>query len=71
MHGPFNHPYLLPIVVVVLVALGTSLLFGQLLRILCWIPSFAVREGWAVGEIATFLARLFDLARPVFTDWMF
>lgn len=66
-----HHPYLLPIVVVLLVTLRTSLLFSHLMGISCCSPSHAVREGWAVGEIATFFAGFFDLARPVSAFWVF
>lgn len=64
-HQPLDHPYLLPIIVVLFVALGASFLFSQLLWMFFWIPSYAIREGWTVGEIATFFAGRFDLTRPV------
>ena len=69
-HCPIHHPYLLSIIVVLLVALGTSVLFGRLLKVFGRIASFAVCEGWAVGEIATFLTRFCDLARPMSASWV-
>lgn len=71
MHRLLDHPDLLPIIVVLLVTLGTSLLFGHLFGILCWISSHAIHEGWAIGEIATFFAGFFDLTRPVSAFWVF
>ena len=67
---PSYHPYLLSIVIVLLVALGTSFLFGRLVNVFGMFASFAIFERWAVGEIATFLTGFCDLARPMSAFWV-
>ena len=70
MDRSLYHPYLLSIIVVLLVALGTSFLFGRLMYVLGRVSSFAICEGGTIGEIATFLTRFCDLARPMSTFWV-